>query len=62
VRHAGGKSAATVPELKPALPILIMMKGLGQQEGNSTTWRITYSGNKIMVNDNDLSSMLPGAK
>lgn len=56
------RSAATVPELKAALPVLIMAKGLGQQEGNATTWRVTYSGNKIMVNDNDLSAMLPGAK
>ena len=56
------KQAATVPEMKPALPVLIMMKGLGKQEGDATTWRIRYSGNKVMVNDNDLSAMLQGMK
>ena len=56
------KQATRVPELKPALPVLIMMKGLGQQQGNATIWRISYSGDKVMVNDNDLSTMLPGGK
>ncbi len=56
------KQATTVPQLKLALPVLIMMKGLGQQQGDATTWRIRYSGNKIMVNDNDLSAMLQGKK
>jgi hypothetical protein len=42
--------------------VLIMMKGLAQQQGNATIWRISYSGDKIMVNDNDLSTMLPGGK
>ena len=54
------KQATTVPELKPALPVLIMMKGLGQQQGDTTVWRIRYSGNKVMVNGNDLSAMIPG--
>ena len=56
------KRAMTVPELKPALPVLIMMKGLGEQQGNTTTWRISYSDDKVMVNDNDLSAMLQGMK
>ncbi len=56
------KRATTVPDLKPALPVLIMLKGLGHQEGNSTTWRISYAGDKVMVNDNDLSGMLQGLK
>ena len=56
------KQAGSVPELKQGLPFLIMVKGFGKQEGNSTSWKITYSGKKIMVNDNDLSGMLPGHK
>jgi hypothetical protein len=56
------KQAATVPDLKAALPVLIMLKGLGHQQGNTTTWRIRYAGDKVMVNDTDLSAMLPGMK
>ena len=56
------QQATTVPELKPALPVLIMMKGLGQQQGNATVWRIRYAANKVMVNDNDLTALLQGMK
>jgi hypothetical protein len=56
------KQASAVPELKSGVPFLLMAKGFGVQEGNATRWKISYSGKKIMVNDNDLSSMLPGAK
>jgi len=56
------KQASAVRELKQGLPFLIMVKGFGKQEGNATSWKITYTGKKIMVNDNDLSAMLPGVK
>ena len=56
------KQVAAVPELKQAMPFLILAKGLGHQEGNATSWKIVYSGKKITVNDNDLSSMLPKGK
>lgn len=56
------KQAGTVPELKSGVPVLLVMKGFGVQEGNATKWKITYNGKKIMVNDNDLSAMLPSSK
>jgi hypothetical protein len=48
-----------VTELKMAAPVLIFLKGIGMQEGNETLWRISYSDNKMMVNDTDLSDLMP---
>jgi len=56
------RQAAAIPQMKQALPVLIMLKGLGRQDGNATRWKITYSGKKVMVNGNDLSALLPGRK
>ena len=56
------QQAASMPEMKQALPILIMLKGLGRQNGDATHWKITYNARKILVNGNDLSAMLPRLK
>ena len=56
------KQVGSVPQLKQGVPALIMAKGFGVQQGNATHWKISYSGKKLMVNDQDLSSMIPGAK
>jgi len=53
------RRANAVKELKVAAPVLIFLKGIGMQEGNETVWRITYSDQKIMVNDTDLSDLMP---
>jgi hypothetical protein len=50
----------TTPELKQAAPMLIFLKGIGRQEGKATVWKIRYEGHKILVNDTDLSAMIPG--
>jgi hypothetical protein len=55
IRRAGG-----TPELQQAVPVLILLKGIGQQEGDKMVWNISYQGGKIMVNGNDLSQMIPG--
>jgi len=47
------------PETKGVLPALMMLKGIGQTDGNATVWRIAYSGNKLTVNGNDLSALIP---
>ena len=53
------RRANAVPELKIAAPVLIFLKGIGMQEGNETVWRITYADRKMMVNDTDLSDLMP---
>ena len=41
-------------------PVLLMLKGLGEQKGTETVWRITYAANKVLVNGQDLSALLSG--
>ena len=48
------------PQGKQAVAGLIFLKGLGKQEGKAMVWRVTYDGTKLLVNGNDLSSMMPG--
>lgn len=54
------RRANAVPELKMAAPVLIFLKGIATQEGTETVWRITYADRKVMVNDTDLSDLMPG--
>lgn len=49
----------TTPELKMLAPALIFLKGIGRQEGTETVWTITYADQKVMVNDTDLSDLIP---
>ena len=49
-----------VPEAAMAGPVLLMLKGLGEQKGAETVWRITYAANKMLVNDQDVAAMLSG--
>lgn len=56
------KRANSTPELKQAAPALIFLKGIGHQEGKATVWKIRYAGDKLFVNDNDMSAMVPGGK
>ena len=53
------RRANAVPELKMAAPVLIFLKGIARQEGTETVWRIVYADNKVMVNDTDLSDLMP---
>jgi hypothetical protein len=53
------RRANAVPELKMAAPVLIFLKGIAVQEGSETVWRITYADRKVVVNDTDLSDLLP---
>jgi hypothetical protein len=48
-----------VKELKLAAPVLIFLKGIAVQEGNEAVWRITYSERKLVVNDTDMSDLMP---
>ncbi len=51
-----------VPEAAAAAPVLLMLKGLGEVSGNETVWRIEYADQKVTVNGNDLSGMIPKKK
>jgi hypothetical protein len=53
-------SANTVPELASARPFLIVLKGIGDQKGDITTWNITYADGQTQVNGTDLSTLMPG--
>ena len=52
-------SANTVPELASARPFLIVLKGIGEQKGDITTWNITYADGQTLVNGTDLSTLMP---
>lgn len=54
------QKANTTPELQSSAAALIFLKGIGKADGNTTTWNVTYQANRVMVNDTDLSAMLPG--
>ena len=56
------KRANATPELKQAAPVLIFLKGIGEQKGKETVWRVSYDDGHFTVNDTDLSDMAPGAK
>ena len=53
------RRANQVPDLKMAAPVLIFLKGIGKQEGTETVWHITVADRKVMVNDTDLSDLMP---
>lgn len=48
------------PEAAMVGPVLLMLKGLGEQKGAETVWRITYAANKMLVNDQDVAAMFGG--
>ncbi len=54
------RTLGKVPEAAMAGPVLLMLKGLGEQKGTETVWRITYAANKVLVNGQDLSALLSG--
>lgn len=54
------RQANATPELGMAAPVLLMLKGLGQQDGDTLVWNIAYQGGKLTVNGNDMSQMMPG--
>ena len=53
------KQASLAPEAKQAVPTLIVLRGIGRQDGTRTVWNITWQNGKVMVNDTDLSGLVP---
>jgi hypothetical protein len=56
------RDARRVPMLKQALPMLIFLKGIGEQQGGATVWVVDYGNRRLTVNGTDLSQLVPGAK
>jgi hypothetical protein len=54
-------NANTVPELASAAPFLIVLKGIGDQKGDITTWNITYANGQTKVNGTDMSTLMPAS-
>lgn len=58
------KRAGSDPMLKQAVPVLIFLKGIGQQDGDAVVWKVAYADQKVTVNGTDMSQLIPhdGAK
>lgn len=54
------RRANTAPELKMAAPALIFLKGIGKADGKDMVWHITYADKALMVNDTNMTEMMPG--
>lgn len=54
------KRASAIPQLKQGAPVLIFLKGIGEQKGDATVWRVIYENNSVTINGTDLSQMIPG--
>ena len=52
------RRAAAAPELQVATPFLLLLKGVGTQAGDATTWNVTYGQGHAEVNGTDLSALL----
>ena len=62
--HATGldaliKRATASPELKQAAPVLIFLKGMGEQDGKEMVWKVGYEDGHLTVNGTDLSDLAP---
>lgn len=58
------KRVGSDPMLKQTVPVLIFLKGIGQQDGDVVTWKVVYANQKVTVNGTDMSQLIPhgGAK
>ncbi len=52
------RRADTVPDLRGVAPVLLLLKGIGEQKGDATTWKIVYADGQAAVNGTDLSTLL----
>ena len=48
------------PMLKMGVPVLIFLKGIGEQDGDKITWNVAYKDGALAVNGTDMSGMMPG--
>ncbi len=50
------------PLLGQGAPVLIFLKGIGQQDGDVVTWKMAFANGKFTVNGADLSQLIPHGK
>lgn len=54
------KRANTDPLVKQAAPVLIFLKGIGDEDDSgNVVWKVTYGQGKMLVNGTDLSQLVP---
>lgn len=53
------RKASSDPLLKRAAPVLIFLKGIGEQNGDRVVWKLAYAGGKFTVNGADMSALMP---
>ena len=53
------KLASSDPLLQQGAPVLVFLKGIGQQNGDVVTWKIAFVDQKLTVNGTDMSQMIP---
>lgn len=53
------QQAGNDPLLRQGAPVLIFLKGIGQQNGDVVTWKIAFANQKLTVNGTDMSQMIP---
>lgn len=52
--------AHTDPLLRQAAPVLIFLKGIGEEDDSgNVTWKVTYAQGHALVNGTDLSQLMP---
>jgi hypothetical protein len=54
--------AGSVPELAGSAPFLILLKGIGEQHGDTVVWNIGYADGHTKVNGTDLATLLPSER
>ena len=54
------RRADSVPELSGVAPFLLLLKGIGEQQGDATVWNVVYADGQTAVNGTDLSALLLG--
>ena len=52
--------ASANPTLQPAVPVLVMLRGLAKPEGARLVWNVSYTPERTLVNGVDLKQMFGG--
>ena len=50
------------PMLSAGFPVMVMLRGLGRQNGQQMVWDIAVDNNSVTVNGTDLTAMMGGKK
>lgn len=47
------------PRGKQAVALLIILKGIGQQQGDTVTWHVEFKAGHLTINGIDVSQIVP---